>query len=63
MDGEVEIAANVGMFASDYFKMILGGEVVNIGVWSGGGDDDLTGVILVRDGFDAGFEVRAFLIS
>ena len=63
MDGEVEIAANVGMGAGDDFEVVFSSELANVGVRSGGSDDDLARVSLMRDGFDAGFEVRAFLIG
>ena len=63
MDGEVEIATDVGVFTSDDFEVVFGGEIADMGVWGGGGDDDLARIILVYDGFDARFEVRAFFVG
>ena len=52
---KIKISTNVCMFAFNDFDMILLRERRNVGVLSGSCNDNLTGVSLVYDGFNAFF--------
>lgn len=63
VDGKVEIAADVGVGAGDDLEVVLGGEMIDMAVWSSSSDDDLARVILVYDRFDALLEVGALSVG